>query len=628
MEQEMGTDTLLTTLKGLVNNVKPSMNKVGPGSTAPTASSKPTGSKWTLDALSKNIKSAFSFNTDIFDIPLKKQLILITAITERLLSKHAPVNDRNNTFETADLPKPFTNYVGHKFRTADGSGNSLLFPDVGKAGTNYTRTVTSMSPNNEHLPDPKDIFRKVMKRPEGVFNPHQGGINMFLLYLAILITHDLFYTDPHDPTRNMTTSYVDLSPLYGFDREGQESIREMRLGLIKPDQWVDKRLVIQPSGVASLLVMFSRNHNFIAKKLLEINENGRFSLGPGQRFKTSIEQDEELFQTARLINTGCYANIVIHEYLRTILGTTADSDFVLNPLADASPPIYGNAVSIEFNAVYRWHSAIGHKDDAWLTEVMKLLMTHTKECQAQERHPGLDRSFINKKVQSGFDEMLANFNAHFVHATEDELKLGLPIAGAHRDLRTGKFADQDLVRALRDGYEQPASEIGNGLNTPAALEHVEIAGINQGRILNTCYFNEFRKFLNLTTLDTFADFSEKIEVQKGLEELYGTPDRVELYVGLMIERAKPTGLRLPYTMGRAILSDATNLLRNDRILVQELTPANLTNWGYHFIQGDPQLQGRVLPAMMREAFPDMTPEKGGFSAEELRTIFTVPKRKE
>lgn len=55
-------------------------------------------------------------------------------------------------------------------------------------------------------------------------------------------------------------------------------------------------------GVGALLVVFSRNHNFIAQKLLEINENGRFTVGPENL--TEVEQDEQLFQTARLINGG------------------------------------------------------------------------------------------------------------------------------------------------------------------------------------------------------------------------------------------------------------------------------------------------------------------------------------
>lgn len=52
------------------------------------------------------------------------------------------------------------------------------------------------------------------------------------------------------------------------------------------------------------MVLFSRNHNYIAKKLLEINENEQFSYGPGNMLANEEEQDEKLFQTARLINNG------------------------------------------------------------------------------------------------------------------------------------------------------------------------------------------------------------------------------------------------------------------------------------------------------------------------------------
>lgn len=427
----------------------------------------------------------------------------------------------------------------------------------------------------------------------------------------------------------------------------------MEYGLLKPDQWFDKRLVIQPAGVAGLIVVFSRNHNYIAKKLLEINENERFSYGPGKRLRTKEEQDERLFQTARLINNGCYANVIIHDYIRTIIGTSADSDFVLDPFATPSDPIYGNAVSIEFNAIYRWHAAIGKEDSEWLTQVMDLLMAKMQASRQEERHPGLDRSLINKGAQnvSIFDQLLEGFNEYFVKASPEELARGLPIASAHRG-EDGSFADTDILRVLKNGYKQPASEIGNGRNTPAALEHVEIAGINQARILDTCYFNDFRRFLKLTTLDTFEDFSEKKEVQDALRELYGHPDNVELYAGLMVERTKQTGLRLPYTMGRAILSDAVNLLRNgksrsrgtkrteiahhdimallfiiDRILTKELTPANLTNWGYQYTRGDPKSNNRIFPTLLSNLFPGVHPDSDeAFTAEQLKTLFNVPKK--
>jgi hypothetical protein len=153
----------------------------------------------------------------------------------------------------------------------------------------------------------------------------------------------------------------------------------------------------------------------------------------------------------------------------------------------------------------------------------------------------------------------------------------------------------------------------------------------------------------LTTLNTFEDFSEKVEVQQALKELYGTPDKVELYVGLMVERTKQTGLRLPYTMGRAILSDAVNLLRNgkclelslmrvnifyqhyyykiDRILTKELTPSNLTNWGYQYTKGDPKSNNRIFPSLLTSLFPEVHPQSGGFTVDELKTLFNTPAKK-
>ncbi|KAI9260822.1 heme peroxidase [Sporodiniella umbellata] len=661
IENRMDSNDLLNHLYALVDNLTKERSNVG--TLGHSQSSQPTGTAWTWGAFVASLKNILHLNStnlsalkDILTLPINEQLTLTKAVIERLLSTKYPQNDRNNTFESVmnilgklgpkyhnlisvvtqplittfynDIPKPYINYVGHQFRTADGSENSLVYPNVGRAGSNYVRSVTSTAYNNEDLPSAKEVFHKLLKRPDGTFEKHKGGINMMLLYLAILITHDLFYSDPQNPQRNMTTSYLDLSHLYGNSREQQLSVRQMKGGLLKPDQWYDKRLVIQPAGVASLLVVFSRNHNHIARKLLENNENNRFSYGPGFTLATEEEQDEKLFQTARLVNNGCYANVIIHDYIRTIVGTNASSDFVLDPFATPSNPIYGNAVSIEFNIIYRWHAAIGKEDSEWIDKVMSILgpsleNNTVKHCPVPTI-PSLEKN--EKGGKSKLDYLMEGFNHHFVHASEEELEKGNPIAGAHRDVKTGYFPDVDIIKALKAGYFQSAHEIGNGQSTPSSLEHVEIAGINQSRALGCCYFNEFRKFANLTTMKTFEDFSEKPAVQKALKELYGTPDRVELYVGLMVERTKQTGLRLPYTMGRAILSDAVNLLRNDRILTNELTPNNLTNWGYRYTLGDPKSNNRVFPGLIRDLFPEAQGTSVEFTQEELKAMFNVPQK--
>lgn len=55
-----------------------------------------------------------------------------------------------------------------------------------------------------------------------------------------------------------------------------------------------------------------------------------------------------------------------------------------------------------------------------------------------------------------------------------------------------------------------------------------------------------------------------------------------------------------------------------------MTPANLTNWGYQYTLGDPKSNNRVFPSLFTNLFPDITEETGGFTHEELRTLFNTP----
>jgi hypothetical protein len=168
----------------------------------------------------------------------------------------------------------------------------------------------------------------------------------------------------------------------------------------------------------------------------------------------------------------------VHDYIRTILGTSQSSDFFLDPFKMPAYPVYGNQVSIEFNIIYRWHAAIGKQDEDWLNTVMNTLgpslryqMGHAapapadvvveQKQQQQQQQPGKPGDGDpNGTDQGTFDALLPLFNEHFVHATEEELEKGLPVAGAHRDVKTGVFDNTDLAKLLRRGYDQVASDLG------------------------------------------------------------------------------------------------------------------------------------------------------------------------
>lgn len=83
--------------------------------------------------------------------------------------------------------------------------------------------------------------------------------------------------------------------------------------------------------------------------------------------------------------------------------------------------------------------------------------------------------------------------------------------------------------------------------------------------------NEFRQFFGLKQHDSFESINPDPEIADLLRKLYDSPDMVELYPGLFVEDAKPrrdpgSGFNAPYTVGRAVLSDAVTLVRGDRFL--------------------------------------------------------------
>ena len=159
------------------------------------------------------------------------------------------------------------------------------------------------------LPDPGVVFDSVMCRKEA--KSHENKISSMLFYLGTVIIHDLFRTSHEDFNISTTSSYLDLSPLYGSNFEEQKMMRTFKDGKIKPDCFSEKRVLGFPPGVGALLIMFNRWHNRAAENLAAINENGRFSKPRSNDKVAWTKYDEDVFQTARLVTCGLYMNLII-----------------------------------------------------------------------------------------------------------------------------------------------------------------------------------------------------------------------------------------------------------------------------------------------------------------------------
>ena len=497
-------------------------------------------------------------------------------------------------------PASFQNQVGYQWRSADGSGNNLVFPEVGKAGQKFIQECIPKRRCAVTLPDPGVVFDEVLRRcadNNGVFKGSESNISSNLFYLATLITHDIFNTDPTDYTVNLTTSYLDLSPLYGWTKHMQDGVRTGTNGLLKADQFADTRFWIQPAGVTALLVLFNRNHNYLAAKLLDIDEHTRFSSLHDE------ERDEALFQTARLINQRTYVNVVLHDYLRVVLGVNrVRSSWTLNVLQDFSaaggnddiPIATGNQCSVEFNFLYRWHHATSVEDEMWLNGEFSRLIGDWKN---------MDMKTMFRKLGE---------------VTQDQKQHSRLVRG-----EDGCFEDRDLARALIDGCMHISGAFG-GRNTPDLFRNIEISGILHARRLGVCTLNEYRRHRKLKTYASFHELNPELVDQ--LAKLYPTVDDVEFYPGLLCERRKPVidgnGLCPNYTTSAVILSDAVALVRGDRFHLKDATHFNLTNFGMEDSQPDDAIDygtllGRKL--ILRHL-------KGVYSANSVHAIFpfTLP----
>lgn len=185
--------------------------------------------------------------------------------------------------------------------------------------------------------------------------------------------------------------------------------------------------------------------------------------------------DTRVFETARNIVIVLFIKLVVEEYINHI--STAPFPLKADPSAAWDEPWNKpNWMTTEFSLLYRWHSLI--------PDVIRW---------GETRWP-VGHTFLN--------------NAPLLDG----------------GLRQG-FAD---MSAQKTGALGP-------FNTTDALLGVERASIMQGRICELAPYSDYRAYVGQQRPGKFEDISSDPEVVRLLREAYGSPDRVEYFVGLFAE---------------------------------------------------------------------------------------------
>ncbi|KAL4993029.1 hypothetical protein BDV10DRAFT_200064 [Aspergillus recurvatus] len=530
-----------------------------------------------------------------------------TMLMERLIRLMAKMPDKSQTRAKLthwflgklwdSLPHPPLSYVGDKYayRSADGSHNNPVLPRLGAANTEYARTTEPSKIRPPNLPDPGLIFDSIFARDS--FKPHPNNVSSFFFTWASLIIHDIFQTDPSKPTINKTSSYLDLSILYGDNQAEQNLMRTFVDGKIKPDCFSETRLHALPAASSVVLVMLNRFHNYVAAQLALINENGRFTkpengiLDPNEARAAMAKYDNDLFQTARLITCGMYINITLNDYLRTIINLNRDdTTWNLDPRTheehDTISAAEGNQCSVEFNLAYRWHSTISRQDELWAEKAYQEIVGV----------PGKDATV---------EQLIQGMRRSAGKLDKDPAKRTF---GGLKRQSDGTFRNAELVDILTRAIEEVAGSFGPR-NVPKVLRTVEILGMEQARRWNIGTLNEFRKFFDLKPYESFEEINSDHRIADQLRHLYEHPDYVELYPGIVAEKPKSpmapgVGIAPGYTVSRAVLSDAVALVRGDRFYTKEFNARNLTNWGFKEANFELEInQGCCFYRLALRAFP-------------------------
>uniref|UniRef100_A0AC35U4K4 Peroxidase n=1 Tax=Rhabditophanes sp. KR3021 TaxID=114890 RepID=A0AC35U4K4_9BILA len=307
---------------------------------------------------------------------------------------------------------------------------------------------------------------------------------------------------------NENSGFIDASQIYGSSSKDLHKFRDGRSGFLKMTTFQNKMFlpfdtsrctsatscaasfaagdirVNLFTGLASLHILFAREHNRVARSLQALN--------PGW-------SGDRVFQESRKIVGGILQAIIYQEYLPKILGSATAS--VLGSYGGYNPEIDPTVANVFVTAGFRF----GH---GMIQESFKRIDANGQTIPQGPMNFG-DGVFKSAKIlfEGGIDPLLRGM-------------MLTPVKRPHR-----------MTPAITERMFG-STDLGS-------------VNIQRGREHGIPSYNKWRAFCGGSTASTFEDFKDHIldkNVRQALGKTYGNPDEVDLYVGAMLEDPVVGGL--------------------------------------------------------------------------------------
>ncbi len=392
------------------------------------------------------------------------------------------------------------------------------------------------------LPAPEDLAVLFRKRDGQTIYSEKS--TLLFPYWVQWFTDGFLRTDRKNRLRNTSNHYIDLAPVYGLNRKTTHLLRNFNGGKLKSQQIngeeyplfvyedsvqglfkeeftglydpLKSEIALPPERKAKLFAMGVERANiqigYVMLNVICLREHNRLCDILAGAYPDW--DDERLFQTARNILIVTIMKIVIEDYVNHI--TPYHFQVILDPSSFTNEKWYRpNWMTIEFDFVYRWHSAL---PETFIYD--------------GKRMPIVDSLWNNQMI-----------------------------------------LDRGIGAVLEETCAQPGTKIGL-FNTPDFLVDVtEVPTIALGRKTQLASYNDYREAYQYPRLTHFNQISGNLETQKLLEQFYGHIDNVELYVGLYAEDT-PENAVLGQLITRVIGIDALTHVLTNPLLAENIYNKN------------------------------------------------------
>lgn len=387
----------------------------------------------------------------------------------------------------------------------------------------------------------KVLFEKQKDNQGNPISIESEKSTLLFPYWVQWFTDGFLRVDRHNKLKNTSNHQIDLSPVYGLNSKTTHALRAFKGGKLKSQYIGDEEYppFVYEEGTEQFKPEFADLYEPLSSETaLDLTRKAKlFAMGVERanvqigyvmlnvlclrehnRLCDLLHQsyphwdDERLFQTARNIVIAEIMKIIVEEYINHI--TPYHFNLFVDPASFTRESWFRtNWMTVEFSLVYRWHSALPE----WFTYNQKL--------------EPMVKSLWN-------NEMLIN---------------------------------QGLGALFAESSAQPATKIGL-FNTPEFLiQSTELTSIELGRQAKLPSYNAYRQLCGFPAVTDFDQITGNTHAQGILEQIYGSVDQIEFYVGLYAEDVRENSALSPL-IGRMVGADAFS-----QALTNPLLSANLFN---------------------------------------------------